>query len=142
VRPWRDLVRAREAAADDLRRKRQQLLSFLLRHSRIYSGRGYWTLAHQRFRLIGIHDRRHGPDRHDEGELLLETTQTLKGVFDRFDGFLKDNLLRSVLELLVGEPELGAERETTVDQALIRGLVTAFRIFDSGLLGLKDGRRA
>jgi transposase len=28
----RDLVRAREAAADDLRRKRQQLLSFLLRH--------------------------------------------------------------------------------------------------------------
>src|ERR1700677_2407018 len=31
----RDLVRAREAAADDLRRKRQQLLSFLLRHSRI-----------------------------------------------------------------------------------------------------------
>ena len=29
----RDLVRAREAAADDLRRKRQRLLSFLLRHS-------------------------------------------------------------------------------------------------------------
>jgi len=31
----RDLVRGREAAADDLRRKRQQVLSFLLRHSRI-----------------------------------------------------------------------------------------------------------
>jgi transposase len=31
----RDLVRAREAAADDLRRKRQQLLSFLLRHGRV-----------------------------------------------------------------------------------------------------------
>jgi hypothetical protein len=31
---------------DDLRRKRQQLLSFLLRHSRIYSGGGHWTLAH------------------------------------------------------------------------------------------------
>ena len=30
----RDLVRAREAAAQDLRRKRQQLLSFLLRHGR------------------------------------------------------------------------------------------------------------
>src|SRR6202158_4442567 len=44
----RDLVRAREAAADDLRRKRQQLLSFLLRHSRIYSGGGHWTLAHRR----------------------------------------------------------------------------------------------
>jgi len=42
----RDLVRARESAGDDLRRKRQQLLSFLLRHSRIYSGGGHWTLAH------------------------------------------------------------------------------------------------
>ena len=45
----RDLVRAREASADDLRRKRQQLLSFLLRHSRIYSGGGHWTLAHRRW---------------------------------------------------------------------------------------------
>ena len=34
----RDLARAREAAADDLRRKRQQFLSFLLRHSRITVG--------------------------------------------------------------------------------------------------------
>ena len=45
----RDLVRAREAAADDLRRNRQQLLSFLLRHGRIYSGGGHWTLAHRRW---------------------------------------------------------------------------------------------
>ena len=45
----RDLVRAREAATDDLRRKRQQLLSFLLRHSRIYSGGGHWTIAHRRW---------------------------------------------------------------------------------------------
>jgi transposase len=45
----RDLVRAREAAGDDLRRKRQQVLSFLLRHSRIYSGGGHWTLAHRRW---------------------------------------------------------------------------------------------
>jgi transposase len=36
-------------AANDLRRKRQQLLSFLLRHSRIYSGGGHWTLAHRRW---------------------------------------------------------------------------------------------
>jgi len=43
----RDLVRAREAASDDLRRKRQQLLSFLLRHSRIYSAGGHWALAHR-----------------------------------------------------------------------------------------------
>jgi transposase len=45
----RDLVRAREAAADDLRRKRQQLLSFLLRHGRIYRAGGHWTLAHRRW---------------------------------------------------------------------------------------------
>jgi transposase len=45
----RDLVRAREAQACDLRRKRQQLLSFLLRHSRIYAGGGHWTLAHRRW---------------------------------------------------------------------------------------------
>jgi transposase len=45
----RDLVRAREAAAQDLRRKRQQLLSFLLRHGRIYDGRKHWTLAHRRW---------------------------------------------------------------------------------------------
>jgi len=41
----RDLVRAREAAADDLPRKRQRLLSLLLRHS----GGGHWTMAHQRW---------------------------------------------------------------------------------------------
>jgi transposase len=45
----RDLGRAREAAADDRRRKRQQLLSFLLRHGRIYSGSGHWTLTHRRW---------------------------------------------------------------------------------------------
>jgi hypothetical protein len=41
-------------------------------------------------------------------------------------------------ETAVGEKgfgctELEAERETTVDQTLIRGLVTAFRVFVSGL---------
>ena len=36
-------------AGDDLRRKRQQLLSFLLRHGRIYDGGGHWTSAHRRW---------------------------------------------------------------------------------------------
>jgi transposase len=45
----RDLVWAREAGSDDLRRKRQQLLSFLLRHGRIYDGGGHRTLAHRRW---------------------------------------------------------------------------------------------
>ena len=42
----RDLVRAREAAGEALRRARQQLQSFLLRHGRLYSGRHAWTKAH------------------------------------------------------------------------------------------------
>jgi transposase len=45
----RDLVRARHAVAEDLRRKRQQLLSFLLRHGRIFTGRRHWTRAHRRW---------------------------------------------------------------------------------------------
>ena len=45
----RDLVRARAAASQDLRRKRQQLLSFLLRHGRIYNGRKHGTRAHLRW---------------------------------------------------------------------------------------------
>lgn len=45
----RDLVRAREAASQDVRKKRQQLLSFLLRHGRVFSGRKHWTLAHARW---------------------------------------------------------------------------------------------
>src|SRR5215203_4176913 len=34
----RDLVRARDAAMEDLREKRQHLQAFLLRHGRIYPG--------------------------------------------------------------------------------------------------------
>ena len=45
----RDLVRAREAAAQDFRKKRQQLLSFLLRHGRMFGGRKHWSLAHWRW---------------------------------------------------------------------------------------------
>ncbi|TIW59378.1 MAG: transposase, partial [Mesorhizobium sp.] len=45
----RDLVRARAAASEDLRKKRQQLLSFLLRHGRLFSGRKNWSPAHARW---------------------------------------------------------------------------------------------
>ncbi|MGH6821508.1 MAG: hypothetical protein ACREDU_11695, partial [Methylocella sp.] len=43
----RDLCRARQAAMEGLRRARQQVLSFLLRHGRIYSGGGHWTRKHR-----------------------------------------------------------------------------------------------
>src|SRR5918912_3271760 len=45
----RELVRAREAAMEDLRAKRQHLQSFLLRHGRVYTGRSAWSRAHTRW---------------------------------------------------------------------------------------------
>jgi transposase len=45
----RDLVRAREAAGEDLRKKRQQLLAFLLRQGRIFDRHKHWTRAHLRW---------------------------------------------------------------------------------------------
>src|ERR687884_1922242 len=45
----RELVRAREAAMEDLRAKRQHLQSFLLRHGRTFPGRAAWTRAHTRW---------------------------------------------------------------------------------------------
>jgi transposase len=45
----RDLVRARHAAMEAVRRMRQQLLSFLLRHGRIYPIKQHWTRAHRRW---------------------------------------------------------------------------------------------
>src|ERR1700747_771609 len=45
----RDLTRAREVAMIDLKKKRQQLLSFLLRHGRIFPGGKNWTKMHERW---------------------------------------------------------------------------------------------
>jgi transposase len=45
----RDLVRARTAAMETLRRARQQLQGFLLRHNRIFTGGGNWTKRHRQW---------------------------------------------------------------------------------------------
>jgi transposase len=45
----RDLVWAREGASEDRRKKRQQLLAFLLRHGRTFNERKHWTSAHLRW---------------------------------------------------------------------------------------------
>jgi transposase len=45
----RDLVRAREAAVEDLRRKRQAISSLLLRRGRVYPGRKAWGALHRRW---------------------------------------------------------------------------------------------
>ncbi|MER8621263.1 hypothetical protein NKG99_31385 [Mesorhizobium sp. M1409] len=36
-------------ASEDLRKKRQQLLSFLLRHGRVFAGHKNWSRAHARW---------------------------------------------------------------------------------------------
>jgi transposase len=45
----RDLVRTRTAAMETLRRARQQLQGFLLRHNRIFIGGGNWTKRHRQW---------------------------------------------------------------------------------------------
>jgi transposase len=45
----RDLTRARQTAAADLVRKRQQILSLMLRLGRIYTGKRHWTRAHMKW---------------------------------------------------------------------------------------------
>jgi transposase len=45
----RDLGRVRSAAGEDLRKKRQPWLSFLLRHGRVFTGRRSWGPAHTRW---------------------------------------------------------------------------------------------
>jgi transposase len=49
MRPFATWRGAREAAAEDLRKKRQQLMAFLLRHGRIFDGRKHGTVAHLRW---------------------------------------------------------------------------------------------
>jgi transposase len=45
----RDLVRARAAAMRAVRKARQQLQGFLLRHGRLYAGKRGWTQAYRRW---------------------------------------------------------------------------------------------
>ncbi len=49
----RDLVSARTAAMEAVRRARQQLQGFLLRHGRVFTGRKTWSPAHRRW-LAGL----------------------------------------------------------------------------------------
>jgi transposase len=49
----RDLIRARTAAMETVRRARQQLQGFLLRHDRVFTGRKAWSPAHRRW-LAGL----------------------------------------------------------------------------------------
>jgi transposase len=69
----RDLVRARGAAVEDLRGKRQQVSSFLLRQGLHYPGRKNWTKAHMRW--LASLPFGHAEQRIAFEEMLLAITQ-------------------------------------------------------------------
>jgi transposase len=69
----RDLVRAREAAVDDLKSKRQQVLSLLLRLGRHYPGKRTWTQAHMGW--LASQKLEHAEQRIAFEEMLLAVRQ-------------------------------------------------------------------
>lgn len=84
----RDLVRLRAQATRDLRKTRQQLLSFLLRHG-LVSPYGHWTKMHRRWlgELIFAH-----PAQHLAHEEMLQRIERAEALCDR--------LKRAILELV------------------------------------------
>jgi transposase len=69
----RDLVRAREAAVDDLKSKRQQVLSLLLRLGLHYPGKKTWTKTHMRW--LASQKLEHPEQRIAFEEMLLAVRQ-------------------------------------------------------------------
>lgn len=74
----RDLVRAREAAVEDLRSKRQQVLSLLLRLGRHYGGKRTWTRLH--IRWLASQKLEHAEQRIAFEEMLLAVRQAQERV--------------------------------------------------------------
>jgi transposase len=69
----RDLTRAREAAVEDLRGKRQQVSSFLLRLGRHYPGKRTWSQAHMNW--LASQKLEHAEQRIAFEEMLLAIRQ-------------------------------------------------------------------
>lgn len=76
----RDLCRARQAAMEALRRARQQVLSFLLRHGRVYADGGHWTRNH---RLWLAAQRLEHPARQIAFEELVQAVEEAQARRDR-----------------------------------------------------------
>jgi transposase len=74
----RDLTRARGAAIEDLRRKRQQVSGFLLRLGRSYLGKKSWTKAHMSW--LASQKLEHAEQRIAFEEMLLAVRQVQERV--------------------------------------------------------------
>jgi transposase len=100
----RDLCRARQAAMETLRRARQQVASFLLRHGRVYVDGAHWTKKH---RLWLAAQRFEHPARQIAFE---ESVQTVEEAQAR-----RDRLAKQMQELL---PSWSLAKVVTAIQAL------------------------
>ena len=82
----RDLVRLRAQAMRDLRKTRQQLLSFLLRHG-LVSPYGHWTKMHRRWlgELVFAH-----PAQHLAHEEMLQRIERAEALCDRLKEAILD----------------------------------------------------
>ena len=103
----RDLCRARQAAVEALRRARQQVSGFLLRHGRIYADGDHWTKKH-RFWLAA--QRFEHPARQIAFEELVQAMDEAKA--------RRDRLAKQMQELL---PSWSLAKVVTAIQAL-RGI--------------------
>jgi transposase len=74
----RDLTRAREAAVDDLKGKRQQVLSLLLRLGRYYPGKRTWTKAHMNW--LASQKLEHAEQRIAFEEMLLAVREAAERI--------------------------------------------------------------
>jgi transposase len=100
----RDLSRARQAAVEVLRRARQQVLGFLLRHGRVYSCGEHWTRKH---RLWLAAQRFEHPARQIAFEELVQAMDEAKA--------RRDRLAQQMQELL---PSWSLAKVVTAIQAL------------------------
>lgn len=139
----RDLVRTRAIAAQDYRRARQQVSSFLLRHGRTYDGGKAWTKKHRRW--LATQTFAHAGQHVAFEELLAR--------IDRAEAFLArmDKLLAETVEtwsLLPVVTALQALRGVSLlTAAILVAEIGDFRRFDNprqlmAYLGLVPGERS
>jgi len=99
----RDLVRARVDASMHLMRARQQLLAFLLRHSRIYPTGKHWTQRHRSW-LAGqkFHEHAHGIVFRDYLETVWIAQQRRDALIERISALVGSWSLGPLVEALRG----------------------------------------
>jgi transposase len=139
----RDLVRARDAAVDDLRRKRQAISSMMLRQGRIYPGKKTWGARHLRW--LQEQNFAH-PAQHLVLQELLMAARHARERLDRVEAAIVEFLPAWSLAPMV-EALQALRGVNLVTAAAIMAEIGDLRRFDSprqlmGYLGLVPGERS